>query len=133
MKKKLIIIIPVLIAAIAFFFVYRYYNKEDKTTTLTVNEKRWVQNNKEETYDFEVVNDYPLYGLNGTGVIFDFIDDFEKNIGIEFNKISFMLQFVNIGIIILPFRNILCFPIRGINIISGYTFFCKIIWVFSPS
>ena len=77
MKKKLIIIIPVLIAAIAFFFVYRYYNKEDKTTTLTVTEKKWVQDNKDETYDFEVVNDYPLYGLNGEGVIFDFISDFE--------------------------------------------------------
>ena len=90
MKKKLIIIIPVLIAAIAFFFVYRYYNKEDKTTTLTVTEKKWVQDNKDETYDFEVVNDYPLYGLNGEGVIFDFISDFEEKIGIEFNKIPYL-------------------------------------------
>ena len=90
MKKKLIIIIPVLIAAITFFFVYRYYNKEDKTTTLTVSEKRWVEENKEQTYDFEVVNDYPLYGTNGEGVIFDFIKDFEEKIGIEFNKIPYL-------------------------------------------
>ncbi|MBQ6323546.1 MAG: GGDEF domain-containing protein [Bacilli bacterium] len=90
MKKKLIIIIPVLIAAIAFFFVYRYYNKEDKTTTLTVSEKRWIEDNKDQEYDFEVVNDYPLYGLNGEGVIFDFIKDFEEKIGIEFNKIPFL-------------------------------------------
>ena len=73
MKKKLIIILPIIIAAITFFFVYRYYNKEDKTTTLTVAEKRWVEDNKEKAYDFEVVNDYPLYGTNGEGVIFDFI------------------------------------------------------------
>ena len=90
MKKKLIIIIPVLIAAVAFFFVYRYYNKEDKTTTLTVSEKRWVEENKETAYDFEVVNDYPLYGINGEGVIFDFIKDFESTIGIEFNKIPYL-------------------------------------------
>ena len=90
MKKKLIIILPILIAAITFFFVYRYYNKEDKTTTLTVNEKRWVENNKEQAFDFEVVNDYPLYGFNGNGVIFDFLKDFEKNIGIEFNKIPYL-------------------------------------------
>ena len=90
MKKKLIIFLPVIIAAVAFFFVYRYYNKEDKTTTLTVTEKRWVEENKDKTYDFEVVNDYPLYGTNGEGVIFDFIKDFEKKIGIEFNKIPYL-------------------------------------------
>lgn len=90
MKKKVIIIVSLLIAAIAFVFVYRYYNKEDKTTTLTVSEKRWVENNSEKAFDFEVVNDYPLYGTNGEGVIFDFLDDFEDKIGIEFNKIPYL-------------------------------------------
>ena len=90
MKKRLMIIIPLLIAAITFFFVYRYYNKEDKTTTLTVTEKRWVEENKDKVYDFEVVNDYPLYGTNGEGVIFDFIADFEEKVGIEFNKIPYL-------------------------------------------
>lgn len=90
MKKKLTIILPILIAIIAFVIVYRYYNKEDKTTTLTITEKRWVEENQEKEFDFEIVNDYPLYGLNGVGVVFDFIEDFEENIGIEFNKISYL-------------------------------------------
>ena len=90
MRKKIIIIATFLIAVIAFIFVYRYYNKEDKTTTLTVSEKRWVENNSDQEYDFEVVNDYPLYGLNGAGVIYDFIADFQKNIGIDFNTISYL-------------------------------------------
>ena len=90
MKKKIIIILPIIIAAVTFFFVYRYYNKEDNTTTLTVSEKRWVENNKDKAVDFEIVNDYPLYGINGDGVIFDFIKDFEEKIGIEFNKIPYL-------------------------------------------
>ena len=90
MKKRLIIILPILIASITFFFVYRYYNKEDRTTTLTVTEKKWVEDNKDKSYDFEVINDYPLYGTNGEGVIFDFINDFEEKIGIEFNKIPYL-------------------------------------------
>ena len=90
MKRRLVIIIPILIAIITLFFVYRYYNKEDETTTLTVSEKRWVEKNKEVAYDFEVVNDYPLYGLNGEGVVFDFLKDFEDKIGIEFNKIPYL-------------------------------------------
>ena len=90
MKKKVLIIIPIIIAAVAFFFVYRYYNKEDKTTTLTVAQKKWVEENKGTTYDFEVINDYPLYGTNGEGVIFDFLADFEEQIGMEFNKIPYL-------------------------------------------
>ena len=90
MKKKLFIFIPIIIAAIVFVFVYRYYNKEDSTTTLTISEKRWVEKNNEKTYDFEVVNDYPLYGMNGEGVIFNFINDFEENVGIEFNVIPYL-------------------------------------------
>ena len=90
MKKKLLISIPIIIAIVAFIVVYKYYNKEDKTTTLTIKEKRWVEEHSDQEFDFEIVNDYPLYGLNGTGVIFDFINDFEKNIGIEFNKISYL-------------------------------------------
>ena len=92
MTKQLIIIIPIIITLLTLVFVYRYYNKEDKTTTLTVREKQWVQENKEKTYDFEVVNDYPLYGLNGEGVIFRFLDDFEENIGLEFNRIPYLKE-----------------------------------------
>ena len=91
-KKSLIIIIPVIIALLAFVGVYRYYNKEDKTTTLTVTEKRWVEENKEQAFDFEVVNDYPLYGTDGEGVIFNFIADFEAAIGLQFNKIPYLKE-----------------------------------------
>ena len=92
MKKKLIIIIPIIIAVVAFIFVYRYYNKEDATTTLTVREKHWVQEHADQTYDFEVVNNYPLYGTNGSGVIFSFLEDFEENIGLEFNRIPYLKE-----------------------------------------
>ena len=90
MKKKILILLPIIIAVVTFVFVYRYYNKEDKTTTLTITEKRWVEENADKEFDFEIVNDYPLYGYNGVGVIFDFISDFEENVGIEFNKISYL-------------------------------------------
>ena len=90
MKKKFIIVLPIIIAALVFVFVYRYYNKEDKTTTLTIREKQWVEKNDGKTYDFEVVNDYPLYGMNGEGVIFNFIEDFEENVGLEFNVIPYL-------------------------------------------
>ena len=86
MKKRLLILIPIAIALIAFLIIYAYYNKENKNTSLTVNEKRWVEKNKDSEIYFEIVNDYPVYAMNGQGVLFDFIEDFEKNIGLEFDK-----------------------------------------------
>lgn len=90
MKKKLVIIIPIFIALVAFIFVYRYYNHNNKNTSLTVSEKRWVQDNKAKTIDLEIVNDYPIYGMDGEGVLYDFISDFKKNVGLEFNEIPYL-------------------------------------------
>ena len=92
MKKKYIIALILIIAIVTFIFVYRYYNKEDATTTLTVREKSWVQDHADEAYDFEVINDYPLYGENGNGVIFSFLDDFEENVGLELNRIPYLKE-----------------------------------------
>ncbi len=90
MKKKLIFIIAVIIAIVTFIFVYRYYNNEDKTTSLTVNEKRWVQENKSKDVDIEVINDYPIYGMEGEGVFYDLISDLKKNVGLSINEIPYL-------------------------------------------
>ena len=90
MKKKIVIIVPIIIALVAFIFVYRYYNHQDRKTSLTVTEKRWVQDNSSKTFDLEVINDYPVYGMDGEGVFYDFISDFKKNIGLEFNEIPYL-------------------------------------------
>ena len=89
MKKKLIIILPLLVVTIVFIGVFIYYNREDAKTSLTVNEKKWVEENDTTMIDINVINDYPLYGLNGEGVFFNFLEDFENNVGLEFNKIAY--------------------------------------------
>lgn len=90
MKKKLIFAIAVIIAAVTFIFVYRYYNNEDKTTSLTVSEKRWVQDNKSKSVDIEIINDYPIYGMQGDGVFYDFVNDLKKNVGLSINEIPYL-------------------------------------------
>ena len=89
MKKKLLIILPLLVVVVVFIGVFIYYNREDAKTSLTVNEKKWVIDNDTTMVDINVINDYPLYGLNGEGVFFDFLDDFEKNVGLEFNRMAY--------------------------------------------
>ena len=71
---------------------YGYYNKQDAKNALTVTEKKWVEENKSNVIDFSVINDYPLYGLNGKGVFFNFLKDFEQDVGLEFNKVSYLKE-----------------------------------------
>ena len=45
MKKKLIIIIPIFVALAVFIGVYLYFNLEDSKTSLTVLERKWIEDN----------------------------------------------------------------------------------------
>ena len=92
MKKKLFFLIPIIIVFSVFVGVYSYYNKQDAKNALTVTEKKWVEENKSKVIDFSVINDYPLYGLNGEGVFFNFLADFEQDVGLEFNKVSYLKE-----------------------------------------
>lgn len=92
MKKKLFIIIPIVVAVLVFVGVYLYYNMADKETSLNVREKRWLEENADTVVDFEIVNNFPLYGMNGEGVLFQFLDDFEENVGLEFNRIPYLKE-----------------------------------------
>ena len=89
MKKKLIFIIPLLTALFVFIGVYTYFNHKDAKTNLTVKDRNWISSHVSDKYDFEIVNNLPIYSVDGTGVIMDFINDFEVDTDLEFNKIAY--------------------------------------------
>ena len=88
-KKGLIIFIILLIIAALFGTYYFVFNKEDEKTTLTLNEKTWIENNKNKVLDIGVVNDIAILNYSGEGLFFNFLEDIEDNTGLEFNKISY--------------------------------------------
>lgn len=88
-KKTLFIFIPLLICALVFVGVYVTLNYEDKDTSLTILEKRWIEQNSKTKVNLDMVNDIAVIGNSGTGVIFDFASDFELETELEFNKIPY--------------------------------------------
>ena len=92
MKKKLIIIIPIIVALSVFIGLYWYLNYRDDKTNLTVTDKKWIANNLETKFDFEITNNIPVFSMDGSGVIFEFINQFEEDTGLEFNKISYLKE-----------------------------------------
>ncbi len=86
-KKILIFLIPLLLILIVGLGAY-FTNKNNKNGVFSILEKRWIEKNKN-VIDVSVINDVPIFGEEGEGVFFDFLKDFEKETGLEFNMIPY--------------------------------------------
>ena len=89
MNKKIGIIAIVVILILGSIGVVRFFTKEDQKTTLTVIEKKWIEDNKNKVIDFSALNNIPIINDNGSGLLFDFITDLESDTDLEFNKLSY--------------------------------------------
>ena len=75
-KIILISIISLLLISGIILGVYKVF--KDKNS-LTISEKTWISNNKNSVYTINVVNDINIFGKNGNGVFFDFINKLDVN------------------------------------------------------
>ena len=89
-RKGLIITLCVLFVIIGFGLFY-VFGVEDKETSLTVAQKKWIENNKNKVIDLAIFSGVPIINNNGSGIVFDFLDSLEKDTGLEFNKLSYMM------------------------------------------
>ena len=89
MKKRkniLIVIIVAIILVIASILLYRLLDDENK---LTVAERNWINDNIGTIQNINVVNNQNVFGKDGEGLFYDFIDDFEKEYKLDLNPITF--------------------------------------------
>lgn len=89
MNKKIGIIAAALVLLLGSIGVVRFFTKEDQKTTLTVSEKKWIEDSKNSVIDFATLNDIPIVSDNGSGLVFDFLNNLEKDTGLDFNKLSY--------------------------------------------
>ena len=83
-KKIMLIIISILLViAGTIFITLKILNDENK---LTVSEKEWLTENTNTVQNVHVFNNIDVYGKNGSGVFYDFIEDLKEEY--DFNKIN---------------------------------------------
>ncbi len=89
MKKKkslIIIIISILVVAVTAILLYTLLNDKNK---LTVAERNWVNESIGTIQNINVINNVNVFGKDGSGVFYDFIDSFEKEYELTINPITF--------------------------------------------
>ncbi len=87
-KKKLVIIggvLLVLLLILAFVF-YFYFTDKSK---LNVAEKRYLVDHSTTVQNINVLNNVSIFGNNGSGVFFDFLDDFYKEYNLKMNSVTY--------------------------------------------
>ena len=87
-KKKAIIItiIVVILLVLIGITTYKLLKSEDR---LTIEEKEWLTENVNNVHNIYVLNNIDVYGKNGSGVFYDFINDLSKNHNLNINKITY--------------------------------------------
>ena len=86
-KKSVIITIVVILAVVIIgLIVFRVLTDENK---LTASEKRWINNNINTVQNINVINDVNLFGNTGTGVFYEFLNDFETEYNLGLNPVTF--------------------------------------------
>lgn len=89
-KNKIIILISLLvITIISLLLVFIFKNNN---SNFTLEEKKWIEDNKNKVIDISILNDIPIINYNGKGLLFSFLDDLEEELGLKFNKTAYKID-----------------------------------------
>ena len=88
-KKIIAIIVSVIVVLAVATGLYVFFILEDKNSTLTMAEKQWIEDNKNDIIDLGFINNVPIFNYDGEGLFFDFVTALETDTGLEFNKLSY--------------------------------------------
>ena len=87
MKKKIVIIIILsLLVLIGGGVTYYVLNKKD-SNTLTLLEKQWIENNKNNMIDIYIDNEIPIFTYDGEGLIYEFLTSLQVDTELAFNEL----------------------------------------------
>lgn len=92
-NKIIVLISATVIFVVALLIFVLNYSKDD--TSFSLLEKKWLNDNENNVIDVSVYNDVPVFGEAGNGIIFDYLDKFNKDYGINFNKVSYIIDDTN--------------------------------------
>ena len=87
-RKYLIIGVIILLLVIGASLGIYFYNNSKH---LTVNEKNWLDKSQSanQVLNINIINNANVFGKNGTGIFYNFIDDFANEYGLNINKITY--------------------------------------------
>ena len=90
--KKIIIIFSIILLLVVgiLFFVFAFDLKNENA--LTLEENKWIDENKYDVIDVALLNDTPILSDEGEGLVYDYLDYITKNHSLKFNVVPHKLD-----------------------------------------
>lgn len=89
MNKKFVFIVVAIILVLGGVSAFYFFKGNDNQFNLSKSEKKWIDDNKNKLIDLSILNDVPVINNKGKGMLFDFLDNLEKDTGLAFNRLSY--------------------------------------------
>lgn len=90
-KKLLIVLFSVVF--IVFFLVSLYLITIFRdNNSLTLEENKWLDSNKQNVIDIAIINDIPIISYDGEGIIYDYLSFAAEKLSLKFNFIPYKLD-----------------------------------------
>lgn len=89
-NQKGILIIIILLLIVVVFGIYKLFDLNfNNSINLSLSEKNWIEDNKNNVIDIAILNNLPVFSKDGEGIYFSFLQYFQDNTELDFNKISY--------------------------------------------
>ena len=87
-KRKKIIIYGLIFAIICAGVLFGVYKVMSDKTKLNITEKKYITDNASKVLSVNVVNDANVFGKDGKGLFYDFLDGFSKEYNLDLNIVT---------------------------------------------
>lgn len=85
-KKKRILLIVVIATILVSGIGFALYKALIDENSLSINEKKWLDQNSNNVIQISIPNDIPVFGSTGEGVFFDYIEYLNKKTNLDISK-----------------------------------------------
>ena len=90
-KKNIIILLFLVFIALGILILGVKLNLKNKNS-LTIEESKWIDQNKQNIVDIALLNDIPILSYEGEGYIYDYLDYVSEQTSLKFNFITYKLD-----------------------------------------
>ena len=89
-KLNQIVILSIIAIIFTISLVIFILNFTKDSSSFSILEKKWISSHANKVIDISIYNDVPIYGQDGEGISFSYLEQFTNAYNIEFNKVSYL-------------------------------------------
>ena len=88
-SKKIVFVIVAVVLILGGVSAFYFFNQNQDNFSLTRSESKWIDDNQNKLIDLSILTDVPIINDNGSGMLFDFLNDLEDDTNLVFNRLSY--------------------------------------------